>query len=188
MNKTIALLGLLLATLGFSAPAVSVTLSLLPVSQTIDINTSANVDLFVSGLGDLSAPSLGAFNVDIVFDDSVLSFTSVSFGTALGFSVQGVDHSVPGVLSLDEISLESVAFLDGTQAGDFRLATLTFNGHHKGTSPLGFATFVLGDADGQVLSNVSLVPSSIEVVVPLPAAAWLFSSGLLVLPGLRRRG
>lgn len=82
--------------------------------------------------------------------------------------------------------MESVLTLDGLQPDSFLLATLTFNGASAGTSQLGFGAVVLSDALGNVIANPTLVPASITVV-PLPAAIWLFGSGVLGLIGIARR-
>ncbi len=53
----------------FSTSAFSATLSLEPTTQTINFSETASVDLLISGLGDFTSPSLGAFDVDINFDN-----------------------------------------------------------------------------------------------------------------------
>ena len=52
----------------------ALTLSFAPSDQTIGIGDTALVDLNISELGDYDAPSLGAFYVEITFDDSILAF------------------------------------------------------------------------------------------------------------------
>ena len=162
------------------------TISIVPSSQTINVSETAAVDLVISGLGNFASPSLGAFDVDVTFDDSILSFNSETFGTLLGSSIQGVDTSTSGVVRLGEVSLESVPALDLLQPDSFLLATLMFDGIALGTSQLGFGTVVLSDAFGGSIPNPTLVPANLTVV-PVPAAVWLFGSGLLGLVGIARR-
>ena len=169
-----------------STSAFSATLSLEPTTQTINFSETTSVDLLISGLGDFTSPSLGAFDVDINFDNTVISFSTATFGTFLGTSIQGVDTSTPGMVKLDEVSLESVPTLDGLQSDSFLLATLTFDGTGAGTSQLGFGAVVLSDAFGNIIADPTLVPSSVTVV-PLSAAVWLFGSGMLGLLGMARR-
>ena len=169
-----------------STSAFSATLSLEPTTQTINFSETASVDLLISGLGDFTSPSLGAFDVDINFDNTVISFSTATFGTFLGTSIQGVDTSTPGMVKLDEVSLESVPTLDGLQSDSFLLATLTFDGTSAGRSQLEFGAVVLSDAFGSIIADPTLVPSSITVV-PLPAAVWLFGSGMLGLLSMARR-
>lgn len=179
-----------LAALAFAAASVSAysaTLSLVPSSQTIS-GTEAQLNLVVSELGDFTAPSLGAFDVEIAYDDSILSLSSATFGTWLGQSMQTVTESAASV-QLIEVSLEPTEFLNDLQPGNFLLATLLFKGVGMGTSAVDFSSVVLSDALGNELRDPTLEPASIgvETVVPVPAAAWLFGSGLLGLLGVARR-
>jgi hypothetical protein len=68
----------------FGARAQAVTLTLEPASPTIAVGQSVDVDLTISGLGDLAPPSLGAFSVEITFGDSILTFDSAAYGSFLG--------------------------------------------------------------------------------------------------------
>ena len=166
--------------------AHSVTLSMVPSSQTIS-TTEAQVNLFISELGDFMAPALGAFDVEITYDNSIVSLSSASFGTWLGQSMQTVTESAASV-QLIEVSLEPTDFLNDLQPGNFLLATLHFKGVGVGTSEVGFSSVVLSDALGNEILNPALEPASIvvESVVPVPASVWLFGSGLLGLVGIAR--
>ena len=57
-----------IAALGLASQAaaqVDINLSLQPSPQTINVGDPASMDLVVSGLANLSAPSLGAFDFDL---------------------------------------------------------------------------------------------------------------------------
>lgn len=92
--------------------------------------------LMAGGLGDGVAPSLGAFDLDILFDSSVLSFTGYTLFDDLGLlGVDAIDVSIgeyaPGMVGLGEISLLpdiGLGFLlDATQPEEFALAELMFH-------------------------------------------------------------
>jgi len=170
----------------FSGSAVSVTLTLVPSSQTINISETATADLLISGLGEFASPSLGAFDIELIFDDSIFAFNSESFGSLLGTSIQGVDTSTPGVAGLYEVSLEGVSTLDALQPGSILLAILKFDSIGVGTSPLEFGNVVLSDAIGDVIPNPALVAANVTVV-PLPTSILLFVTGLLGLSGISKR-
>lgn len=169
----------------FASSVQAATISIVPSSQTINVSETTAADLVISGLGNFASPSLGGFDIDVTFDDSILSFNSETFGTLLGASIQDVDTSTPGVVNLFEVSLESVSTLDGIQPDSFLLATLMFDGIALGASQLGFGFVLLSDAIGDVIPNPTLVPASVTVV-PLPASIWLFVTGLLGLTGISR--
>ncbi len=173
--------------------------SLNPSTQTIGIGDTALVELNISGLEDGAAPSLGAFLVEITFDESILSFDSVVYGAFLGdtdpsaFETDIFTTTGAGFISLDEGSLLWDDELDALQSDSFTLAILSFIGLSGGTSSLGFGDVDLADAEFPSNSLFSdLVTASITVdsgssqVVPEPATISLFIVGLLGFAGLRR--
>lgn len=187
MYKHFASLTIAIIIVVFSSGTQSATLTLAPSSQAIDLNDMLSIDLLISDLGDLSSPSLGAFDVDITFDNSILSFNSETFGTMLGLSIQNVNTSASGVIGLSEVSLELTATLDSIQPDSFLLATLMFQGIGEGTTPLGFSSIALSDAIGSVIPNPAFISSSATVVVPLPASVWLFLSAFGGLLFMRKK-
>ncbi len=175
----------------FSARAAgAVALSLQPGTQTIGVGDPASVDLVVAGLGDFSSPSLGGFDADFSYDPAVVSALSVSFGSLLDLGILGSlrfsDLSVPGVIHLDEVSLESGADLNSAQPGSFTLATFAFEGLGPGISDIDFAFAALSDELGGPLADFSLTGASIEVLRPIGvpdsgATASLLLSSVLTL-------
>ena len=190
MRKLLLLLILMCSTVLVAGQALAVTVSLDPVSQTIVPGGTAMVDLNISGLGDFTAPSLGAFDLDVTFDNSIVSFTDVTFGTflgdpGLGEAIALVDFSTGGLL---ELSLLSSITLDAIQPAGFTLATLEYTGIGVGTSPLNLENVILSNALGFVIPNPTLVNASVTVL-PVPGTFLLMATGLLSLAGCswRRR-
>lgn len=182
----------------FPTPGIAITLSLDPPTQDINVGATAMVDLNISGLGDFTAPSLGAFLVEITFDESVVSFDSVVYEAFLGdtdplsFETDIVTIVGPGFVSLDEISFLSDLELDVLQPSGFTLATLTFVGASVGTSALAFDFVDLADAG---FPSSTIIPESLETasitverVVPEPGTLLLLLTGVVWFGALRRRG
>jgi hypothetical protein len=148
------------------------------------------VNLEISGLGNFASSSLEAFLVEVTFDESILSFDSVTYGSFLGYPNDPLDTSIvttPGVdsVSLDEFSLLFDFELDALQLSSFILATLVFTGDTNGTSPLGFGTIDLSDAVGATI--VPTLETASVTSVPEPASIWLLAGALGGLLAWRRR-
>ena len=63
-----------------SLPSGAATLSVNPVSQTVNAGSSFNVELVVSGLSNGTAPSLAAYDLYFNYDPTLLSFNNASYG------------------------------------------------------------------------------------------------------------
>ena len=139
---------------------------------------------------ECAAPSLGAFLVEITYEESLLMFDSVDYGSFLGNPNDAIETDIVTTPSVGSVSLDEFSFLfdfelDALQPDSFSLATITFNSIGAGTSPLGFGLVDISDAEG-----ISLMPtlSGAQVsAVPLPATVLLFPSGLLAWIGWLRR-
>ena len=128
MKNTLNILtitGALLASLS----AHAVTLDLLPASSSVNLGDPVQVELRISGLGEGTAPSLGAYDFTLAFNPAVLGFGAFTFGDPVlgnqldltGFgTVAGFDGGTAGQLNVFEISLDLAGDLDALQAGVLR--------------------------------------------------------------------
>jgi hypothetical protein len=169
------------------APASATTINFAPVTQDASLGTSFTVAITISGLNDFTAPSLGVFDVDVNFDPSILSFGSVSYGDPIlgdqldlfGLGSLTATTLGTGFVNLFELSLDSIDDLNGSQAGDFTLATLGFDALAVGVSPLRFTVNALGDAEGNTLSaDAGTGVANVVQPVPEPALFLLTACAL----------
>lgn len=168
----------------FTNPDVSFTL--LSISDFAQTGNSVNVQISISGLGQGSAPSLGAYDLNLDFDADYLAFSGAVWGDALlgnqldlfnvGGNPSGAELIAPGTINLYELSLDSVADLNDLQADSFTLATVGFQVLKAGTSLLTLSANAVADAEGNDLAVTSL--SAPVTTVPLPPAMPLMLSGL----------
>lgn len=196
MRKSISMLSAALVLgAGLVPAAEAFTLSVVPQASTVSLGGTVSVDVVASDLVSGGAPSLGAYDVSLSFDSSVLSFGSIAFGT--GLSVTGVPSIIQdfalgaGSVNPFEVSLEDTADLNALQAGAFTLFTITFNAAQVGTSLLSLSVNSLSTAEGSALTADALNEASISVAgapaVPLPAGVWLLLSGVAGVGSLMRR-
>lgn len=193
--KTLMLRGGLLALVCvLSTPVWAITISLEPADQIAEPTDIVFLDLTVSGLGDGVAPSIGAYDIDLTFDDGALDFIGAFFGNALddgdpfAVFIQSVTAGV-GTINLAEVSLLAPAVLDAIQSDSIVLATLEF---FVDVLPPGSSTvvdvggFLLGDGFGVELVDVDTASAVIRnpVVTPEPTSLLLWGIGLLAI-GLR---
>ncbi len=176
--------GVLLSVAAFNANAI--TLSVDPSLQAVEVSDSVSVDVVISELGNFAAPSLGAFDVDVTFDASLLTPTAVTFGTELdlfGFGINPRGVSLGDPIDVFEISLDSASDLNSLQPGTFTLFSITFSADAAGTSSIDFGTILLADAAGNAFGDPTTVGGEITIRSPqgaVPAASPL----VLLLSGL----
>ena len=175
---------LVVAFWGCAAWGSDVTLSFNPSTSTVGIGDQIGLDINVSGLEDVD---LGALDLNLNYKDTFLSFDSYVLGDGLGVIPDDADDWSLGDLGGGVINLAELSYVDDLsfQLDSFTLATLTFEGAGVGVSPLSFSDVDLDDDWGDAI-DVSLETGSVNVV-PVPAAAWLFGSGLIGLLGFRRK-
>jgi hypothetical protein len=178
------LLAVCLVVAPLSAQAAPI-ISFNPTFQSVGLGTQASVDVVISGLEQ--GETIGAFDFTINFDPSIVSFSSSSFGSALGGST--LDDVVPGVGSVNaaSVSLEDPATLLLLQAGgSFTAFTAVFNTLAVGTTSLTFgpSPFVFSDGEGLDIAGVTGGTGSITVTdgelapVPEPGTMLMMASGL----------
>jgi len=167
--------------------------SLDPGPQPVSLGSQLTVNLDVTGLGGGTA--LATYELLVGFDDTLLAFDNVTFGTALDPDMLGNIQTVtPNTGSVDvfELSLDPSADLVASQPGAFTVATLVFDTLAAGANspitladvPTGMVTSI-GDQDGNPI-QASFVGASVTIVdtapgVPEPSALVLLCSGLLAI-------
>jgi hypothetical protein len=157
-------------------------ISIAPPTQNAVVGGSVAVDLVVSGLVAGAAPSLGAYDIEVFYDPSILSVVSVTLDNSqLDFSSSGVistvDLATSGKVGLSVVSLESPSALNSMQAAQFTVATLDFNAAATGISSIIASVNALTDAQGsplgaEVESGTVTVTSSAPVPEPASFAIW----------------
>ncbi|RJP36438.1 MAG: hypothetical protein C4547_07385 [Phycisphaerales bacterium] len=194
------LASVLMSAAGFSARG-DIVIDFVPSVLTVPVGDTFDIDVVISGLGVGAAPSVGAFDFDILFNDAVLSLNSLTFGDPLlgdqidlsGLAMPGIDLgysvSAPGVIDVFEFSLDTEAFLNANQADEFVMFRMSFDAIAAGFSALSIDDndhfFALLDASGLVDLPATLNDGGITVI-PAPGAAVLAMLGVGFV-GLRLR-
>lgn len=170
----------------------AIELTLEPGNTSITVGSSVDLKLVIRGLGTGAAPSLGAFDLNLNFDPTVLSYDAVTFGDAslgnqLAFTTPSVDGDFVdaslGVLNLFSVSLDPEADLNDQQADSFVLANIRFLSLATGLSSVSLSDILLSDAAGGSLDASSVAGSQVEVVrgtVTVPEGG-MFYPGLFLL-------
>ena len=169
--------------LGMVSTAEAVTISLVPNANSVPVGGLLAVDVVAS---DLGGSAVAAFDVNVDFDPSVVTFESIVFGTGLDLGTFGsstdVDAETVGQVNVYELSFELTEDLETLQPdGAFTLFTVLFKGFGAGANGLiSVSPLSIASAAGDAMAAVARSPISVGVTpVPLPAAAWLLMSGLV---------
>ena len=178
-------------------------LSISPETQTVSTGATVLFDVNITGLA--TGIALGAFDLNINFDSTLLSFTNVAFGDPLLLGVDQLDplnlgNSLPlatsnsGLVNLIDFSLYDPATLIAAQDSIFTLAVLSFTTLASGTSPITLSINSLSNANanniqattlsGSVTITTDLIPNT----VPEPEAFLLLMiSGMSFFLTLNRK-
>jgi hypothetical protein len=191
MMRKIAI-GTLLATLCLLGAGVAsaATIGFVPGADvTAGLGDNVTVDIVIS---DLGGEIVSAYDLDVLYDATMLTPTSVDFTDELGNVVAGealVDWDVPtpGVLDLASLSLLWDPALVALQDGDtVTLATIGFQGIAAGTSQLSLVFDEFNDVKGLRATPLELEVGG-EPAIPEPGAALVFAAGAAVVAGALRR-
>ena len=197
MKKLITMVMLTFITLSSHATLLSFDLN--DANYQVGDVLSANIVISEIELNDVGFDKLVAsFNTNVLFDDSYLSFSTVSFSDKLDVdpdpffaSFQDAGLVSTGKLFIQEISQAFDFDLYFAQGGlaEFVLATVNFTVLKSGASQLEFDNAVIGDELASSFSDVQTADQpfkvSNNVSVPEPSTFILLFAGMLVL--LNRR-
>lgn len=163
MNKHLgqASLVALLMTVGVEA-VQGQTIELVPSDTLVETGKPLMMDVVISGLGDFVAPSISAFDFDLSFDNNILAFNSFDFGDPVlgdlldtsGFAFKDVDDTMPGIVSISEVSGDFDVELNVAQPETFILGVANFEAIAPGTTSL--------DLTVQGLLDENVSPFSLE--------------------------
>ncbi len=191
-HKLSAIIGGTVSLALWQGTAQAISLNLVPSPQNTFLGNTIDAAVIISELGNGVAPSLSTYDLDISFDDTILDFSSVTFGDpvlgdqlnlmGLGSEIE-IKEPSPGVVNIFELSFDFPEDLNDLQADRFTLATLTFDTVAVGASPLNLSIIDLGDALGDPLtanvSSSSVTVSNQQVTVPEPSFT-LLGFGLMI--------
>jgi len=176
-------LGLALAALLISVAPGTARAASIGLSATSGADVTITVS--VSGIEALAEPSLGAFDLDLFFDATVLSYADIDFGPFLGGpadSLQSVNSGF-GLVDFAEVSLVFPnSLLQDLQPDAFVLATITFDvlATEETLTSVGLSQTLLSDGNGQQISVVPVAPIELVAAIPEVSGAHVFGLGALV--------
>lgn len=171
-----AALALLLATAPGTARAVTIGLS-------ASVGSHVTITVSVAGIESLAEPSLGAYDLDLFFDDSVLAFSDIDFASdGLPYSVQSLILK-PGIVDFAELTFASNDVLRDVEPDSFVLATLNFDilVREETLTTVGLSQTLLSDGNGQAIRVDPVAPIELTATIPEASGAHVFALGALLM-------
>ena len=181
-TKLLQLIGATALLFGSGGVALAATVSFNPNPADVKVGDMFSVDIV-----GIDFIELAGSEIDIGFDSAVLRIDSVEVNTTLfNFDPDGGSLIASGVWGTIFAEVDVIND-DPFASGDFTIATINLTALALGSSNL----TILG-ASAFFSSTVQLFPTLVDgtvnvSAVPIPAAVWLFGSGLLGLIGIARR-
>jgi hypothetical protein len=182
------LLGLVAALVlgGISTTASAASVYLQPSSLMTNVGGTFGVDVYWDFTGNAT---LGG-GTDVTWDPSGLSFVDLVFDSNPNFDPAFTRTGTVSPGLIDGMATGSFNGLAGD--GPLYVATITFQALTAGTFAIDLSqdTGIAGpfvSLVGQTYPDLTFSGASVDVSVPLPAAAWLMIGGLGTLLGYRRR-
>ena len=162
------------------------------LAATVDFNTNPSPETGAHLVGDIFnidvigtdfITSLAGGTFDIGFDSDKLQINSVTVNrTTYDFEPDDGGLLSPGLWGTVGFDTFATA-----PVGNMTIATINLTALMEGSSELVILNSAFFD-DGTIGQlNPTLQPGVVNAVVPVPAAAWLFGSGLLGLVGVARK-
>ena len=195
----------------YFGPSSAVIIGFSPSSQAVNVGDEFNVDIVISDLfaSDGSREIVSAFDLDVLYDSSLLNATTVTFGSSLGdpdpFLFEALFDSVLSLGRVDLAELSSLCaeedltdpfcsfgpfLVDLQPNASFTLATLSFEAISEGTSLLRFDALTIPGVDVKGLDpftpfDLSSTTGQAEVTivasVPEPGILLLMLTGIFGL-------
>ena len=147
---------LLCAISAVPSSAGAIAVSIVPPSASVSTGAAISTSLNIAGLSN--PPSVGAFDLTVSYNPSLLSFSGITFGSRLGdpglLEALTSFRPMPGLIEFAEVSLLAPSDLDTLQSSSFPLSTLSFHGLASGTASFSLVAGVVDDAFGNKLVDV----------------------------------
>jgi hypothetical protein len=178
-TRRLRALGAAALLLSSSGVVLAATVSFTPDPKDVMVGDSFTVDIVGSNFTELAGGT-----INLGFDSSLLTIDSVAVNSVLfDFLPDGGGPAAGN--TWPNIGFDT--FVNNPATGNFTIATITLTAGGSGTASLS----ILGSSQyfsATAQLSPTLVGSTVNIsAVPLPAAAWLFGSGLPGLIGISRR-
>ena len=173
-------LPVLFASLLAAAPAGALTLRIDASSDVLLPDELITATVRLLGIGDGGQDAVGAFDIRLDWNESILAIESIAILPALGVPGDALDvvSSGDGRVRFANVSLLSPAALAGIQGDDVALVSIVLRALTPGHTMLDPSLLRVGDAWGADLELDEIISPTLRVV-PEPASITLVATGLL---------
>jgi hypothetical protein len=203
MRTVYAALAALALACALTTESQAITIGFDPVAGVVTVGDSFAVDVVVSGLpeAELGPEVVSAFDLDVLYDATVLAAIDFQFSDALGsIDIDALTSTwiTPGRIDFASLSfLDTASLLSLQSVEQLVLGRLLFDAIGIGSSLLTFDTatspgahLVGSDPFGALtLSDIGFAQISVvgPASVPEPTTLWLMLSGVVLMAWSRRR-